>query len=884
MRAPVILVVEDDIVSGEALREKMSELGYEAPPLVTTGEDAIERAAALRPDLVLMDVRLAGEIDGIRAAGRISAGSDTPVIYLSAYADDEVLERARATAPYGYLVKPVRDKELTIAVGMALHRRDLEAKLNDHRQQLDAVFDHAPVIMMVVREDRRVERANFAALEATGRGPGDVRGRLVGQVLRCLNAINLDDCGTGRECEDCPVRLSVLKTFSSGEECRNVEGSLRLVPDVEASDRHFLLSTSLLDLRDGRRVLLMLNDVTAQKRDREALVRMHALYQDLIEGMGDEFLTFSLDRDGTVAYISPSSRALFGLDPADVIGKSWHDADAWGAGPLAHLDRLFQIVTAGGSCRHIEVDYPHPDGRLNSLSVTAHGVFDEEGRISRIEGIAEDVTEARQARLELAEAKDEAEAANRAKTAFLANMSHEIRTPLNAVMGYAQLMAREPCDSPTHAEYVDIIARSGRHLASLVDGVLEMSKIEAGRMELAPSEIDLPSLIGDVEAMFRSIVKAHGLRLTFVGVEDLPRRVRADGAKIRQVLINMLGNAVKHTREGGVEVRGTVLDRGEEEYRIELDVVDTGCGIAADELDTVFEPFEQTASGRRSADGTGLGMAISKSYARLMHGDLTVRSTPGEGSAFCFVFTVPVASSSPGERRRQSSGPLTVVQRPEGWRVLVVDDIEDDRELTARVLKRAGIDVRTVMDGAEAVDVVASWRPHAVLMDRRMPGIDGLEAMRRIRDLPHGVHVPVIVLSASSTDVARGEALDAGASGFVAKPCTESALLEVLRSAAGVAFQPGPTGTTVASEALSRWGIAAVLDPALAQGLPAAIRADLRAAVEEGDMERLLGILADAELADTEAVATVRTLAETYRYEDLLTLLADGRATGGDDG
>ncbi|MFN6539294.1 MAG: ATP-binding protein [Nostoc sp. EkiNYC01] len=346
-------------------------------------------------------------------------------------------------------------------------------------------------------------------------------------------------------------------------------------------------------------------------------------------------------------------------------------------------------------------------------------------------------------------------AANLAKSEFLANMSHELRTPLNAILGFTQIMSRDYSLSSEHQKNLAIINRAGEHLLNLINDILEMSKIEAGRIRLNLSSFDLIHLLKNLEEMLHLRAASKNLELVFEYAPDLPQYVQTDENKLSQVLLNLLGNAIKFTDIGRVTLRvrlgmegygDTVMQRhgdtassSSAQFLI-FEVQDTGCGIAPDEIDLLFEAFEQTEIGRKCQQGTGLGLAISRKYVELMGGDITVSSTPGIGSTF--TFDVQIALACPREMPTNANKHeiLALAATEKAYRILVVDDSKESRLLLVKILTSMGFEVREATDGREAVANWESWQPHLIFMDMRMPVMDGYEATRIIKskEFPYG--------------------------------------------------------------------------------------------------------------------------------------------------
>jgi signal transduction histidine kinase/DNA-binding NarL/FixJ family response regulator len=470
--------------------------------------------------------------------------------------------------------------------------------------------------------------------------------------------------------------------------------------------------------------------------------------------------------------------------------------------------------------------------------------------------------------------RQRAEAANHAKSAFLANMSHELRTPLNAVIGFSQLMDRDRSLPKSHREHLGIILRSGEHLLGLINDVLSLSKIEAGRVTLAPSRFELLPFLGGLSEMMQVRAEGKGLDLAFEP-SGLPQQpVLGDESKIRQLLINLVGNAVKFTKKGRVALRASWQDG-----RARFEVEDTGPGMTPEELAKLFQPFVQTETGEKAKEGTGLGLAISRKFARLMGGDIAVVSEPGKGSTFTVTIDLPLAAE--GEALRQVDETRKVVGLVAGqpvFRILVVDDVLENRLLLSQLLESVGFDVRQAMNGQEAVELQKSYAPHLIWMDMRMPVMDGLTATKRIREqeAPGRERVKVVALSASALDHERAAVAEAGCDDFLAKPFRESAIFEKLAEHLGARF-------TYETESAQGGSVSAtgVLTAERMAALAPETRTPLLAALQIGDDEaasKIVGTIrsVDAPLADALAEALAR-----FQVNELLTLLekVEGKET-----
>ncbi len=495
-------------------------------------------------------------------------------------------------------------------------------------------------------------------------------------------------------------------------------------------------------------------------------------------------------------YIDPTIKAILGYGDAEFT----NDPEVW----IEHIhpgDRdsskaAMTAYFAGENPEYIdEYRMLHKDGSIRWILCQGRVVPDAQGNAFQMVGTHTDISDRKQTEMALQQAKEEAEKANRAKSDFLASMSHELRTPLNAVLGFSQVLAQEDSLTSPQQEYLEIINRSGAHLLTLINDILSMSKIEAGRVSLNEQQCDLYSLLTSLRDMLAIKAQIKNIELIVEYSQDVPQYVQIDEGKLRQILINLVGNGIKFTDSGFVKLSVTCPSSPvTNKQQIRFQVQDTGCGIAEEDLEILFNPFEQAKTQRHKIDGTGLGLPISREFVRLMGGDITVQSD--RGSTFAFEIPVSLAENnstfSPFQTK-QAIGLMreslsTTLRASEPYRILVVEDIIESCQLLIQLLQNVGFLVCEAKNGVDAIKLWKSWKPDLILMDIRMPLMDGCEATRRIReqeqeggnDTVNLKKIPIIAITASVFDEDRGAILAAGCDDIIGKPLIEEILWEKL--------------------------------------------------------------------------------------------------------
>ncbi len=633
---------------------------------------------------------------------------------------------------------------------------------------------------------------------------------------------------------------------------------------------------------DGRteRFYGTFQDITESRLTEKALEENERAYRHLFDTMAQGVVY--QDARGHIFKSNPAARELLGLSSEQMDGRlptdpRWKAIREDGTHLPGEEHPGMTALLTGESVSNavMGIFNPRKDAHV-WLLVNSEPEFREQEDVPyQVITTFTDITDQKEAEQERV-SRQIAEAANRAKSAFLANMSHEIRTPLNAIIGFSQILERDASLGPKQSGQVGIIARSGHHLLTLINDILDLSRIEAGHVTLNPTDFDLHRFFNDLMLMFRSRTEAKGLQLHLSGLENVPRFVTADEGRLRQVLINLLGNAVKFTQAGGVTVRvraavnsdvcGDVDPTGHVgSMRLWVEIEDTGPGIAEADVDRIFDAFQQGESGRKNG-GTGLGLAISRNLIGLMGGEISLSSRLGRGSSFRFHVPFKVA----GE---MAAKPSIISRRVVGLdpsrgkvRILIVDDNLDNRCLLKDLLAPVGFDLEEATNGWEALKIFEKWAPHAVLMDMRMPVMDGYEAIRRIKAMPRGLETPIIAVTASVFVDAEQSILATGADSYIRKPFQPEELFTVLKDALKLNYvfaqdespkQDGGQGDGTPM-------------PEMAVELPREVLLTIRDAALMGDMTRLKWAIGQVEKLNPALAQDLKKLARQYAYEELI--------------
>lgn len=598
------------------------------------------------------------------------------------------------------------------------------------------------------------------------------------------------------------------------------------------------------------------------------------------------------DKTGKVYYTNQASRKLLNIQsPLDAETKELSQAyQIYQAvtGKLYPTEALPVVRALTGKTVYaddLEVQYRD---QIIPLEVWATPIYNEQGNIIYTIAAFQDITQRKQAEQlladynrtleiqvaqrtqELAEAKEKAEVANQAKSVFIANMSHELRTPLNAILGFSQIMSRSSELPLEHREDVKIINRSGEYLLTLINNILDFSKIEAGKITLNLTSFDLDRLLDEIEELFKLKSINKGLQLYLERADHVPQYIQTDEIKLREVLINLLSNAMKFTKVGGVSVRVKSLSTPETEPLTEtlyFEVEDTGVGIAPEELNQLFEAFSQTKSGKQVQEGTGLGLAISQKFVQLMGGEINVKSQVGIGTVFSFNIQVNIVNPTEVETKTSERRIIALEPNQPRYKLLIVDDNLINRQLLIKLLNPLGFELQEATNGKEAIEIWQDWEPHLIFMDMRMPVMDGYEATKQIKTTIKGQATAIIAITASVLKDDKNIILSAGCDDFVRKPFEESIIFEMIEKHLGVRYVYEETH--LAEKQTIRY----TLDAECLKVMSADWLEEVYQASMDLDDDSILTLIAQIPENHTTLAAALTDCVQNFRFDQIIDLI-----------
>jgi PAS domain S-box-containing protein len=637
--------------------------------------------------------------------------------------------------------------------------------------------------------------------------------------------------------------------------------------------------------------ILLLSATAHEWRKTEQFLRDSEIkYRELVENANSIIL--KMNTAGNITFFNSFAERFFGFTQTEIIGESvigtivpYQDT----AGN--DLDSMIQDIVANPQkYSYNENENIRKTGEKVWVAWSNRPIFDEENNLTGVLCIGTDLTIQKQAEKRLQRlnqeleervtqrttelvntnqqlemAREKAELANQAKSSFIANMSHELRTPLNAILGFSQLMSRSTNLDADQRENIKIINRSGEYLLGLINNVLAIAKIEAGKTTFNTRNFNLHQLLGDIEDLFHLKAENQRLQLNFEwSASELPQYINTDEMKLRQVLINLLSNSLKFTHNGAIAVN--VEPASQEPFTLRFSVADTGVGMAAEELDKLFQVFYQTRSGQESQEGTGLGLAISYKFVQLMGGNLTVESQVGLGTTFVFDIPVEIVDQIEEATTTNHSRVIGLAPGQMVYRILVVDDKDVNRLLLVKMLQPLGFQVKEAANGQEAIALWESWEPHLIWMDMRMPIMDGYEATKYIKSQVKGSATAIIALTASVLEEEKAIVLSAGCDDFIRKPFREATIFEEMSKHLGVQYIYDDDGNTNQVNDHHKF----LLSIESFQDLSAPWLEQVKTACIDLDDQLLLDLLTQLPPEKVELATTLRNMIDNFELDKIL--------------
>lgn len=756
-----VMVVEDEKIVALEIADRLRTIGYDVPDLASSGEEALPKVEEGCPDLVLMDIRLKGAMDGIETAEQIRNRFGIPVVYLTAYADEDTLQRAKITEPYGYLLKPFEERELRTTIEMALYKSKMERKLKENEQWLSTILKSIGDGVIVTDEEGRVTFMNAIAESLTGWKPDEAENQPLTEVFPLI------DEKTGER-----IANPVTEVIEKGIPIELINHTTLMTKDA----RKICIENCVTPIRNIKDsisgTVLIFKDVTERRKAAEEIKRLKEFNESIVQNMNEGIVV--QDVEGCITFVNPDASDLLGYTPEELTGQSWKTIIPPDQQPI--VEEADELRRHNHASRY-EVEMLSKEGRRIPVLISGSPCFSD-GLFEGSLAVFTDITELKRAK-EVAEKTNkelkiaidranvlmaEAKLANATKSEFLANMSHEIRTPLNGIVGMTELTLETEL-TPVQHEYLDAVQNSAELLLTVINDILDFSKIEAGKLDIESINFNLRDCIDKTLRTFAPKAGEKGLELITHVLPDIPDGLVGDPNRLRQIIINLVGNAVKFTHEGEVIIEVEKEVQSENDILLHFSVTDTGIGIPEDKQDIIFKAFTQAdGSTTRRYGGTGLGLAICTKLVALMGGRLWVespskRQKDGVGGMGCtFHFTVRFEPQKEYIEPSVSMASLDL----EGITVLIVDDNATNRLILEEMVSGWGLIPTAVDSGSEALATmdraVEQGNPFSLaILDVNMPGMDGFSLAERIQNDPDKRNTSIIILSSSTwrSDAAR---------------------------------------------------------------------------------------------------------------------------------
>ncbi|MGA1823062.1 MAG: response regulator [bacterium] len=754
-----IMIVEDEALISADLSLNLENIGYGVSSIVTTGKAAVEKAEEDRPDIILMDMQLEGEMDGIDAAEIIKTRFNIPIIFLTAFIDDERVRRAKKILPFGYILKPFKEHELEVTIEIALYaaqsdaqRRQVEKENEKLKKQIEFILGATKTGLDIIDENFIIRYIDPKWQEIYG-DPAQ---------KKCYEYF----MDRSAPCPGCGI-VKALETKT-----------VTVTEQILVKENNRPIQVTCIPFQDENKEWLFAEvnvDISERKRAAEELQKNEIKFRNLFNINNDlMFVTVVGDKGPErIVEVNDAALRLLGYSREELINRAPSELIE----PLdkAQCIRIVNDLHKTGWVT-FEMVAITKEGRRIPIEMSSR-LFKSDDQLYEI-GAGRDITKRKKNEIALKAALDKAQESDRLKSEFLANMSHEIRTPLNPIIGYTDLMLADEL-SEAHRDYLKAMKKSGNLLISIIDGLLDLSKIEAGQFEIDQKSFSLKAIFNTITSASQMVISKRRKNITLrESVPDtISRSIIGDPTRVQQVMDNLMNNAIKFTESGFIEYGVSLRDTN----RLEFYVRDTGIGIPQDKQSVIFNAFQQAdGSYTRKYGGSGLGLTISKKLVELMGGEIKLTSKTGAEHGSTFYFTLPYKPTK--IQNSEGTAYSGVLESKIDYTVLVAEDDFLNQSLARKILERAGYHVITTNDGKDAISLYKTDSSiDLILMDVQMPVLDGMEATKVIRTIEteekRNHRIPIIGLTAYAMKGDRDKCINAGMDDYIAKPVRARELL-----------------------------------------------------------------------------------------------------------
>lgn len=795
-----IIIVEDEVVSAESLRKSLTNLGYEVTSIITSGEEAVKKAEEIHPDLILMDISLAGKMDGIEASAIIQANLNIPVIFVTNYDDEEILQRALITSPYHYLIKPINRVHLRNTIEIALNRFNLERMFKEHEKWLEIILRNSTDAVIITDSKGIIYLMNSAAEKLTGWKQEEIIGKDYSTVFSLKN--DFEDTSFENPIltslqfnisADFPgytyiVSRNGLKRNISGYvipinvDSGELDGIIILVREIDKK------SNESVDIKDKdndlnklilERTADLMKENVERKKAEESLHTSEEKYRTIVE-TAQEGIWLS-DNSNKTTFVNQKMADMLGYSIRELM--STHLLD--------HLEKnnkeifLNEIKTKSVKIKDVkELLFKCKNGNNLWAIVSTNVLFDDLGNQIGILSMITDITERKLAEKEIIDAKLKAEESSRLKSVLMLNLNHELRTPMNGILGFASLLKDETLN-PDQIRMVEDIYFSGNRLMNTLNSIMEFAALESGHTRPQIVDFNLYEIIEPIFDKFGNLAKEKGLSYN-VKIKKNDVLVKSDSYMVKTIVSNLIDNAIKYTEKGSVNIEINEIIENDKSFST-LSISDTGISIPEEKQNEIFKEFNQASEGvGRSYEGLGLGLTIAKKMADLIGIRIVMSSKFEEGSVF--KLKIPAAYFTKDKIKEEKSAKF--VEGSE--RIKEIKQINDVQEILAiedniinvhllKIFLKNICSVDYALTGEKAIEMAEKKKYSLILTDINLgTGINGIETQKRIKEIKDYQNIPNIAVTGYSTSVDKHQFLKEGFDDFLPKPFTKKVLIQTL--------------------------------------------------------------------------------------------------------